>query len=70
MRAPTGEQFVLTRSTAAGSSTAIITEVAASLRTFQIDGVDLTEPYPAEKTPPFGDGIVLVPWPNRVEDGI
>jgi len=70
MRAPTGEQFVLTRATATGTSTAIITEVAAGLRTFQIDGVDLTEPYPAGKTPPFGDGIVLVPWPNRVEDGI
>jgi len=70
MRAPTGEQFVLTRATATGSSTAIITEVAASLRTLRIDGVDLTEPYAAERTPPFGDGIVLAPWPNRVEDGI
>jgi len=70
MRALTGEQFVLTRPTATGSSTAIITEVAAALRTFQIDGVDLTEPYGPERTPPFGDGIVLAPWPNRVEDGI
>ena len=70
MRAPTGEQFVLTRATATGTSTAIITEVAAGLRTFQIDGVDLTEPFAHDKTPPFGDGIVLVPWPNRVEDGI
>ena len=70
MRAFTGEQFVLTRPTATGSSTAIITEVAAALRTFQIDGVDLTEPYGPERTPPFGDGIVLAPWPNRVEDGI
>ena len=70
MRAPTGEQFVLTRTTESGSSTAIITEVAAALRTFQIDGVDLTEPYPVEKTPPFAAGIVLAPWPNRVEDAI
>lgn len=71
MRAPTGEQFVLTRPTATGgSSTAIITEVAAALRTFQIDGVDLTEPYAADRTPPSGNGIVLAPWPNRVEDGI
>jgi aldose 1-epimerase len=70
MRAPTGEQFILTRPTATGVSTAIVTEVAAALRTFQIDGVDLTEPYPAEKTPPFANGIVLAPWPNRVEDAI
>jgi aldose 1-epimerase len=70
MRAPTGEQFVLTRATASGEATATITELAASLRTLRVDGVDLTEPYPEGKTAPFGDGIVLAPWPNRVEDGI
>lgn len=70
MRAPTGEQFVLTRTTSTGTSTAIITEVAAGLRTLRVDGVDLTEPYAEDRTPPFGDGIVLAPWPNRVEDGI
>ncbi len=47
----------------------MITQVAAALREFSIDGVDLTEPYPATATPPFGDGIVLAPWPNRVADG-
>lgn len=69
MRAPTGEQFVLTRSTPLGDATAIITEVAASLRTLQIGGIDLTQPYPESSIPLFGDGIVLVPWPNRIEDG-
>jgi aldose 1-epimerase len=70
MRALTGEQFVLTRATATGSSTAIITEVAAALRTLEIDGVHITEPYGPDVVPPMGDGIVLAPWPNRVEDGI
>jgi aldose 1-epimerase len=70
MRAPTGEQFILTRTTDSGTSTAIITEVAAGLRSLRVDGVEITEPYAEDKTPPFGDGIVLVPWPNRVEDGI
>jgi aldose 1-epimerase len=70
MRALTGEQFVLTRATSTGTSTAIVTEVAAALRSLEIDGVQVTEPYAAERTAPFGDGIVLVPWPNRVEDGI
>lgn len=65
MNAPTGEQFVITR----GSSRAVITQVAAALREFSIGGIDLTEPYPAESTPPSGDGIVLMPWPNRVADG-
>lgn len=63
---PTGTQHVLTR----GSSRAVITEVAASLRQFTVDGVDITQPYDEFSTPPFGDGIVLVPWPNRVADGL
>lgn len=63
--APTGEQFEITRD----GATAIITELAASLRHFSIDGTELTESYPLEKTPPFACGIVLMPWPNRVEDG-
>lgn len=70
MRAPTGEQFVLTRTTATGETTAIVTELAAGLRTLRVDGVHLTEPYAEDRTPPFGDGLVLAPWPNRVEDGI
>jgi aldose 1-epimerase len=70
MRAPTGEQFVLTRSTPFGPAEAIITEVAASIRTLRINGVDLTQPYPENVPPPFGCGIVLVPWPNRIEDGL
>ncbi|MBC7591770.1 MAG: aldose 1-epimerase family protein [Salinibacterium sp.] len=63
--APTGEQFEISR----GGSVAIIAEVAASLRHFSIDGTEITESYPETATPPFGDGIVLMPWPNRIEDG-
>ncbi|MFM9876410.1 MAG: aldose 1-epimerase family protein [Rhodoglobus sp.] len=62
---PTGQQHVLTR----GSSRAVIVEVAAGLREFTIDGVNLTQPYPETVSPPFGCGIVLAPWPNRIEDG-
>jgi len=63
---PTGVQHVLTR----GDSTAVITEVAASLRAFTIDGVDIVQPYPQGVVPPFASGIVLMPWPNRVADGV
>jgi aldose 1-epimerase len=70
MRAPTGEQYFLTRSTPLGEAEAIIVEVAASIRTLRINGIDLTQPYPEHATPPSGDGIVLVPWPNRIQDGI
>jgi len=63
---PTGVQHVLTR----GDSTAVITEVAASLRAFTIDGVDIVQQYPQGVVPPFASGIVLMPWPNRVADGV
>jgi len=48
---------------------AIVTEVAAAIRHLSIDGVELTAGYDADTPPPFGCGIVLVPWPNRVRDG-
>ncbi len=70
MRAPTGLQFELSRSTPHGEAFAVITEVAASLRVLRIGGIHLTEPYDEDVVPPFGDGTVLVPWPNRVEDGV
>ncbi len=63
---PTGDQYTLTR----GGARAVITQVAAALREFSIDGVALTPGYPESSAPPFAAGIVLVPWPNRVEDGL
>jgi aldose 1-epimerase len=65
MRAPTGQQFTISR----GSATATITELAAGIRRFSIDGVDLTEPFDESVSPPMGCGIVLVPWPNRIREG-
>ena len=53
-----------------GEARAEIAQVAASLRTFTVNGIDVTEPYPEFASPPYGDGIVLVPWPNRIEDGL
>ena len=70
MRAPTGDQYLLNRTTPSGPAEAIITQVAASIRTFRINGIDLTQPYGEFATPPSGCGIVLVPWPNRVPDGV
>lgn len=63
---PTGPQHTITR----GEASVTIASVAASLRTFTVGGVDVTTPYPVDSTPPFGDGIVLVPWPNRVDRGV
>lgn len=69
MRAHTGEQFELRLSSGGRSARASITELAASLRLLEIDGVAVTETYADDTLPPFGSGIVLAPWPNRVRDG-
>jgi aldose 1-epimerase len=61
----TGEQFVLER----GEVRAIVSQVGAALRTLQVAGTHVTEPHPETTTPPFGNGTVLVPWPNRVREG-
>ena len=66
MRAPTGDQYDLEF----GDLTATVTQVAAGLRTLRYAGVDILEPFPEDSTPPSADGIVLMPWPNRVKDGV
>jgi aldose 1-epimerase len=63
--APTGTQYTLSL----GSVRATITQVAAALRGLSVDSVDIVQSYPQSSTPPFAAGIVLVPWPNRIEDG-
>lgn len=61
----TGRQFEITY----GPARAVITEVGAGLRVFEVDGVPYSETYPVDVRPPGSAGAVLVPWPNRVEDG-
>ncbi len=66
---PTGEQYALLHDGAHGPVEAVITSVAAALRVLTVDGHDLVQSFNEHVTPPFGCGIVLVPWPNRVRDG-
>ena len=61
----TGRQFELRRDDA----TAVVTELAAGLRSFTRGGVLLTETYGDDAIAPGGGGITLAPWANRVEDG-
>jgi len=70
MRAATGFQYELRAATPGGPALAIVTEVAAGLRRYSVDGIDLVEPFAAEVIPPWGAGIVLMPWPNRIRDGL
>lgn len=64
-RPASGHQFELTR----GGARAQVGQVAAVLRAFSVDGVDYCETWADDELPPMGCGIVLVPWPNRVQDG-
>lgn len=63
---PTGIPFSLRR----GDVTAEITQVGASLRHLAVGGVDIVPPYPADEPTPMASGVVLVPWPNRIRDGV
>ena len=62
MSGPTGEQLEISQS----GSRAIVTTVGAGLRLFEVNGIQYTETYGADESPPMGAGAVLVPWPNRV----
>lgn len=66
---PTGHQYALHHDGAHGPVEAVITSVAAALRLLTVDGHDLVQGFDESVSPPFGCGIVLVPWPNRVRDG-
>lgn len=58
---PTGAQFEITR----GAARAVVTEIGAGLRAFEIAGVPYLETFDADAEPPKGAGQVLLPWPNR-----
>ncbi|MFI5608476.1 aldose 1-epimerase family protein [Amycolatopsis sp. NPDC051903] len=65
MANPTGEQFEITR----GSARAVVTEIGAGLRVFEVGGVPYVEEFEADEKPPKGLGQVLLPWPNRTKGG-
>ncbi len=70
MTNPTGEQFVLSHYSPAGELRATVTEVGAGIREMVLDGIALVQSFDASVQPPFGAGMTLVPWPNRVRDGL
>ena len=66
---PTGIQIHLRREGGGGEVTAHIAQVGAALRGLSVAGVDIVTGYPEGQPTPFGSGIVLAPWPNRIRDG-
>jgi len=63
---PSGEQFELS----SGDQHAVVTEVGAGLRTYSAGGRELLDGYPAEALASSGRGQLLLPWPNRIRDGL
>lgn len=63
---PTGRRFVLRRD----GVIAEIAQVGGSLRALTVGGTDLVSRYADDLATPSASGVVLVPWPNRIRDGI
>jgi aldose 1-epimerase len=62
---PSGEQVEITF----GDQQATIVGVGAGLRTYSVGGRDVLDGYAADEASTSGRGQVLIPWPNRLEDG-
>jgi aldose 1-epimerase len=63
--APSGEQVEL----AFGDQRVVVVEVGGGLRTYSASGHELIDGYAIDERASSGRGQVLVPWPNRIEDG-
>jgi aldose 1-epimerase len=62
---PSGEQVDLL----AGDHHVVVVEVGAGLRSYTVGGRDVLDGYRANEMADAGRGQVLIPWPNRLEDG-
>jgi aldose 1-epimerase len=65
MISPSGEQIEI----AHGDQHAVVVEVGGGLRTYSAGGSELLDGYAADAQIRSGRGQVLIPWPNRLEDG-
>jgi len=62
---PSGQQFALTF----GDQRVVVTEVGAGLRTYTVGDRDVIDGYGEDEMCTMGRGQLLLPWPNRIEDG-
>ena len=65
MNPPSGEQIEI----AFGDQRAVVVEVGGGLRAYAAAGRELLDGYPADGRIASGRGQVLIPWPNRLQDG-
>ena len=69
MHSASGQQFSLSMNTEFGEIAAVISEVGGALRSLKINGHEFCEPGNPESVSPFCEGIVMAPWPNRLDGG-
>jgi aldose 1-epimerase len=62
---PSGAQFEIEF----GDQRATVVEVGGGLRTYSVDGRDVIDGYRLDEMSTAGRGQVLIPWPNRLQDG-
>jgi aldose 1-epimerase len=62
---PSGEQIEIR----AGDRRVVVAEVGAGLRSYTVAGKDVLDGYSVEEMARSGRGQVLIPWPNRIQDG-
>lgn len=63
--APSGAQIEI----AAGDQQAVVVEIGGGLRAYSAGGLELVDGYRADQMSSSGRGQVLIPWPNRLQDG-
>jgi aldose 1-epimerase len=63
---PSGRQFELS----SGAQSAIVTEVGATLRAYDNGGAPVIDGFAADAMCSGGRGQPLLPWPNRIRDGL
>lgn len=62
---PSGRQYEL----GSGAQHAVVVEVGGGIRTYEVDGRPVLDPYPVDAVADGAHGTPLVPWPNRLRDG-
>lgn len=62
---PSGRQYVLTF----GDQRAVVTEVGAGLRAYTVGDRNVVDGFAENEMCTVGRGQLLLPWPNRIEDG-
>ena len=63
---PSGEQIEL----AHGDQAAVVTEIGAGLRAYSAAGREVLDGYREDELASSGRGQLLIPWPNRIQDGV